>query len=279
MLFKGIRPTEENPRSKRTTIFDIFCRFLIHSEKSKAKTTWKTERVFLKFWQEFFSRKGIKYAEQINHTVITDFQIESDIGPRGFNNALTLLRTVFNRAIDWGMLDKNPTHGFKKIKIPKKLKYYTDDELEKLLSAASPRQQTIIALGAFAGLRNAEMVNLRWRDIDFQNRILEVRSDDEVTPKGKRPRSIPMHDRLIQTLMAYKSNDTNLNVFPRNDCRGPKCGINSPSNEFRVLLRQVGLKGSHHTLRHTFGTRLVKNGVPLPVVQALLGHADIESPP
>jgi len=97
MLFKGICPTDENPRSKRTTIFDIFRRFLIHSEKSKAKTTWKTERVFLKFWQEFFSRKGIKYAEQINHTVITDFQIESDIGPRSFNNALTLLRTVFNK--------------------------------------------------------------------------------------------------------------------------------------------------------------------------------------
>ena len=51
----------------------------------------------------------------------------------------------------------------------------------------------------------------------------------------------------------------------------------NPSNEFRVLLRQVGVNGSHHSLRHTFGTRLVKNGVPLPVVQALLGHADIES--
>lgn len=276
-LFKDINPIHEEPRAKRATIFDMFHRFLMHSEKSKAKTTWKTEKVFLKIWQEFFSRKRIKYAEQIDHSLITDFQIESEITPRSFNNALTLLRTVFNRAIDWGMLDKNPTRGFKKVKIPKKLKYFTDDELEELWSATSLRQQAIIALGAYAGLRNAEMINLKWRDIDFKNNTLEVRSDDEVTPKGKRPRSVPMHARLIEALKAYKIKDAGIYVFPRNDGRGPKCGRNGPSNEFRKLLRLTGIKGSHHYLRHSFGTRLVKMSVPLPVVQSLMGHADIES--
>ena len=91
------------------------------------------------------------------------------------------------------------------------------------------------------------------------------------------PRSVPMHDRLIEALKAYKSKNVGIYVFPRNDGRGSKCGINSPSNEFRVLLKQTRIKGSHHFLRHSFGTRLVKMGVPLPVVQSLMGHADIES--
>jgi integrase len=228
-------------------------------------------------WQEFFARKRIRNISEISHSVIADFQVETEISPRTFNNALTLLRSVLNTAIDWGIIESNPTRGYKKVKIPKKLRYFRDEELEKLWDTATPRLRSIIALGAYAGLRNGEMINLQWRDIDFRGKRLEVRSDDEATPKGKRPRSVPMHGKLIRALKAYRGKTAEGFVFPRNDGRGPKSGKEGPSREFSKLLKQVGVGGRLHDLRHTFGSRLVKKGVPLPVVKDLMGHADIES--
>jgi integrase len=121
------------------------------------------------------------------------------------------------------------------------------------------------------------MISLQWRDIDFKNNRLEVRSDDEATPKGKRSGSVTMQSKLIKTLKAYRGKTAEGFVFPRNDGRGPKSGKEGPSREFSKLLKQVGVGGRLHDLRHTFGSRLVKKGVPLPVVKEQMGHADIES--
>jgi integrase len=265
-LFKGIDPLEQRPQTTAANIIELFKRYLAQSKVSKAKSTHKTERVLLKMWQEFFARKRIRNISEISHSVIADFQVETEISPRTFNNALTLLRSVLNTAIDWGIIESNPTRGYKKVKIPKKLRYFRDEELEKLWDTATPRLRSIIALGAYAGLRNGEMINLQWRDIDFRGKRLEVRSDDEATPKGKRPRSVPMHGKLIRALKAYRGKTAEGFVFPRNDGRGPKSGKEGPSREFSKLLKQVGVGGRLHDLRHTFGSRLVKKGVPLPVV-------------
>jgi integrase len=279
-IFKGQFKPNSEIKSRGTDLVSLFRRYIDHSRSTKAKTTQKTDRVAIKVWQDYFARKGINSPSQITHRTITDFQIENSqiYSARYFNNLLGCLKTVLNYGIEWGFLEFNPISKYKKLKIPKKLRFYTDEEVKKFWGLASPRVQAIIALGLYAGLRRAEIVSLRWDDIDWNRGMLHIRSDDQVTPKGKRPRSIPIHKTLHNTLKAYRGDSkTNGWVFPRMDGRIGKLGLNAPTREFAEVLKQAGIRGRLHDLRHTFGSRLVRESVPLPVVKELMGHADIES--
>ena len=205
-IFKGQFKPDGEVKPHGTDLSSLFRRYLDHSRSTKAKTTQKTDRVAVKVWQDYFVRKSINHPGQITHKMITDFQIENGqiYSARYFNNLLGCLKTVMNYGIEWGFLEVNPITKFKKIKIPKKLRFYTDEEIQKLSGLANPRVQAIIALGLYAGLRRAEIVNLRWDNVDWRKKMLHVRSDDEVTLKGKRPRSIPIHKTLNKALRAYQ---------------------------------------------------------------------------
>jgi integrase len=279
-IFKGKYSPVVKSESKDTELNSLFRRYLDHSQGTKAKTTQKTDRVAIKAWQDYFARKGVRLPAEVTHAVLTDFQIENSryYSARYFNNLLGCLKTVFNKAIEWGILEINPIARFKKNKIPKKLRYFDDDEAALLWKIASPRLRAIIALGLYAGLRRAEIVNLRWEDLDFKKSMLHVRSDSEYTPKGKRPRSIPIHKTLVEALREIQDDKPRRGwVFPRTDGRAGLLGINAPTREFSELLKAAKIKGRLHDLRHTFGSRLVREGVPLPVVKELMGHSDISS--
>ncbi|OGC96524.1 MAG: hypothetical protein A2W25_02510 [candidate division Zixibacteria bacterium RBG_16_53_22] len=279
-IFKGQLRISSETRPQGTDINTLFRRYLEHSGSTKAKTTQKTDRVAVKVWRDHFARKGIRLPSQVTHSVIADFQIENSghYSARYFNNLLGCLKAVFNKAIEWGLLETNPIARFKKNRIPKKLRFFDDEETDLLWKLASSRVQVMMALGLYAGLRRAEMVNLRWEDLDFKKKMLHVRSDSQYTPKGKRPRSIPLHNTLIDAMKALKGDQPARGwVFARTDGRKGKLGINAPTREFSELLKRAKIAGRLHDLRHTFGSRLVREGVPLPVVMELMGHSDIES--
>ncbi len=113
-----------------------------------------------------------------------------------------------------------------------------------------------------AGLRLGEAMELTWDDIDTKHRTIRVRQS-----KSGRPRTVPINDALLPHL---KPKGKGL-IFPG---RGR-------SRWYRLLreaLRANDLPpGRPHDCRHTFGANLARAGVPLPVIQELLGHSSIQT--
>jgi integrase/recombinase XerD len=140
------------------------------------------------------------------------------------------------------------------------------------------RDRAIAGLMVFCGLRSAEVLALDVRDVDIGGRWLRVMG------KGRKERRVPLDvdvAGVIQTyLLAERPETTSDRLFivAKGPTRGQSLTVAGLRRIFRYHREISGVTGAHpHALRHTFGTALAEAGVDLAVMQALLGHAHIDT--
>lgn len=112
---------------------------------------------------------------------------------------------MLNQAVRLGYQARNVVAGGKKLKAPEKeARFLTYKDAAKLLKAVKhTRLWVVVALGLLAGVRKGELINLEWRDIDFENRFLRVmnRPDEGFQTKNYRNRSVGVHADLKKILI------------------------------------------------------------------------------
>jgi integrase len=197
------------------------------------------------------------------------------LSDKTINNHLGVLSKCLHSANEWGELKALPRiKGLKTIS--QRLDHLSPEESTRLLSdTQEPLRYGLILIALHTGMRPGEIAALTWENVDLDLRIITVRQsiwkDQVVSTKTHRERHIPMSDDVC----AYLNNRTERTgfVFARPDGRptGDLCG-----KVIRRICKRVGLRRiCWYTLRHTFASQLVSKGVPLPAVQALMGHANI----
>jgi len=154
------------------------------------------------------------------------------------------------------------------------------DDAEKLLRATKDdRYRAALLLAYEAGLRAGELRGLQWTDI--KDGILTVRraldkcSNEVTAPKHNKTRTVPLSPRLAEVLERLPRRG----VWTLAEPDGSFVTYDDLSrtvNEIYGLAEVVRPAKPLHSLRHTFGTLMAKQ-VPLPVLQRLLGHADIKT--
>ena len=153
------------------------------------------------------------------------------------------------------------------------------DEVVKLVEdLRSWRDRAIAGLMLYCGLRSSEVLSLGVRDVDIGARWLRV------SGKGAKERRVPLDvdvAGVIQTyLLAERPESTSPALFLV--AKGPTRGRPLSAAGLRTIFRyhrvSAGVHAAHpHALRHTFGTALAEAGVDLAVMQALLGHAHVDT--
>ncbi|MEK7067552.1 MAG: tyrosine-type recombinase/integrase, partial [Patescibacteria group bacterium] len=148
------------------------------------------------------------------------------------------------------------------------------EEIKKILSAIqNNKHKLMVGLAYGAGLRISEVINLKVQDINLDELILHLKE-----AKGKKDRITILPEKLKKDLAAAavgkRGNDY---VFESN--RGGKLNERSAQVVFERALRASGIKkpATFHSLRHSFATHLLENGVDVRYVQELLGHANIRT--
>ncbi len=186
------------------------------------------------------------------------------------------LRSAFEKAVQWEYLAENP---FRKVARPKVREmlpaYFSEADFRLFLSAVPDRDfRELCIVALLTGLRQGELLSLRWRDIDLAGKVLYVRNSETFTTKTKRNRVVPMNEELCRLLRDRKNHlhceaET---VFHSENGKPLKHG--TVSQKFKRCVRQAGLNDRlhFHSLRHSFATALVGSGVSLYAVQKLLGH-------
>ena len=196
----------------------------------------------------------------------------SRTAPGNANTGLRLLRHIMKFAIACGHLDSDPTRGIGRNRARALSRFLSREEIDRLLDAlerharsdGARQQADIVRLLLFTGCRRGEIVGLRWS---------EVRGDALALADAKTgPRRVPLNAQARDILDRQPRGKSPF-VFPSphdpSRPRGPELGL-----WYRVR-REIGIEDVRlHDLRHTHASHAVMNGVPVPVVSRLLGHAN-----
>ena len=207
--------------------------------------------------------------------VLAWFNVYSERAPGGANHALRLLGQILNLALACGHIDANPARGIRVNRRPALTRFLSRDELERLHlvldehSRKSPglRQQAdIIRLLLLTGCRAGEIRRLKWSEVDGE--VLAL-ADSKAGP-----RTVHLCARA-RGIIGRQPRGESAFVFPSpRDVARPRGHCLRLWDSAR---RDAGIEDARlHDLRHTFASHAVMNGVPVPVVSRLLGHANVK---
>ena len=144
------------------------------------------------------------------------------------------------------------------------------------------------------GLRTGELIGLKWKDVDFENKTVKIQRSMEYRysigewrvgePKSKSGyRTIPLTDEAIRILLEQKEKNKKIKIIPMEWseyiflCRKGEPVKNSTYDTalFKICEKAGINKFSMHVLRHTFATRCIEAGMKPKTLQMLLGHSNI----
>ena len=177
---------------------------------------------------------------------------------------------MFNKGVGWKLASHNPTDGITLLRENgARTRFLDGHEIGQLLAASSESFHPILITALHTGMRRGEILNLKWPDVDFKNRIITVQDSES----GKK-RMLPMDDTLCEALSLLPTRFQRGYVFPSPVKEGqPRYDF---KRQFGNAVKQAGLHNFRfHDLRHTFASHLVMSGVDLMTVKELLGHATL----
>lgn len=160
------------------------------------------------------------------------------------------------------------------------IKFLSIEQSERLVNVVKiQRHKVIILLMLDCGLRVSEVINLKFKNFDFKNKLLIVES---LKKRTSEKRKIPLSNRLYQELAILFSNKSNINgsdfLFPSKINKGKSITRDSVNKFMKSLNNKLGYDFLHpHCLRHTFGTNHISNGTPLENIKIMLGHSKYDT--
>ena len=184
--------------------------------------------------------------------------------------------SFFNFLHDRGYISRNPMATIDPIKYVAEVREALNSrEVEKMRIACGTniRDNLVLELFLATGCRVSEVVGMRVEDIDMDNGCVKVLG------KGQKERIVFFSDRVLEYLERYldgrKEGPVILSV------RAPYQGIkkNALENIVREIAKKAGIakRVFPHLLRHTFATRALNKGMPLPTLCDIMGHASTET--
>lgn len=191
------------------------------------------------------------------------------------------LKAAFSKAVLWNYIPDNP---LKKIKSPKVAKVFpafiSEGELRSILEKTKEEYlRDLFNTGFYTGMRQGEIVNMKWSWIDLKENQITVHCSDSFTTKNKKERIIPVSQKLksifVNRFPKVFSISNDDYVFPR--IPGIRLNEDFVSKKFKKAVRVAKLddKIHFHTLRHSFASLLAQKGVSLYIIKELLGHEDL----
>lgn len=232
----------------------------------------KTIKSYLYGLREYFSYKK-KDFETLDSENIKDFLLacqEKGTSPQSRNLFLNAVKFYYREVV--GIGQKIIIRSAKKIlSLPVVL---SREEIEKiLLSTKNIKHRLLLSVSYGAGLRVSEVVELRVFDLNLSELTIHVKRG-----KGQKDRISVLPEKLNKSLASLVSGkDRHDFVFASE--RGGKLTTRTAQKVFENALRTSGIKkeATFHSLRHSFATHLLENGVDIRYVQELLGHQNIRT--
>jgi len=224
-------------------------------------------------------------------------QLKEGRSSRLINYQRTVLRCALNEAVKWNLVARNaaalvdPQRYIKGEIVP-----LNAEDANKFLEAIKGDPlETVFHVALSLGLREGEILGLRWQDVDLDKRIVHVRCSLQridkklrlVEPKTeKSKRTLPIPDSLLSSLRAHRTKqledklaagaEWQENGLAFTTSRGTPLSARNVIRSYHRLLAKGKLKRRRfHDLRHSCATFLLAKNIPARTVMDILGHSNI----
>jgi integrase len=260
-------------------IFKELSNWYLSLEDVKRKKSFERDRRSLAKLTDFFGNQLLRH---FTPSLVSQYQSKrmSEKSYRGettkpatVNREIACMRTMFNKAIRDGKLEKNPTVGVKFLRENNERERVLSSEEWERYKAKCPSWYLPIAVTAYrTAMRKSEIINVTPSRVDVKEGFIRLRAEDTKTGNG---RSIPIHPELMEVLKKV------LKVRPLNcDCVFHRDGRPLDSNHIRWAHQMVRKKArienfTFHDFRHTCINNWRKEGHDYFKIMAASGHKTI----
>lgn len=270
--------------------------------KSHQKRGDETVKLLHRKFSHFFSKRMIEITAWDLQKWRSE-QKNAGSSSSTVNRAVSTLKAVLSKAVEWGAIDMNPLNSVKPLKLDasSRIRFLSSEEEQRLRNALEEREQKLrrgrdsgnhwrqnrgyvqlprlagdylkplVLLALNTGMRRGELFSLGWEDVDFSRKQLVVRGEKA---KSGHSRYLPLNSEAFSVLEKWNAVSSGDLVFPNPITGGQMTDIKSSWTKLRLIAQVENFR--FHDLRHTFASNLVRAGVDLYRVKELLGHSTIQ---
>ncbi len=259
------------PRRRNMPTLAEYCKQYLESAKNDKENTLYAKKRVVKALTKHLGRYKI---DRITKFIIEKYRIdrknEGSIKDATLNLDVNILSNICKRAIDEGIIDKNPCSEIKRYKIEQKRdRVLTGDEIANIFDKLKGKDRLMVLTGLFGGLRLNETLRLKKGDIDFSKNVMTF-----VQSKTGKLINVPISNFFAQELREYKEGCTDEYLFESGEINHSL--VVKYSYYFKKLFKNLGIDCfTYHNLRHCFSTFQSDSGTDAFTTQSLLGHSSL----
>lgn len=201
----------------------------------------------------------------ITRDVVMAIVDKKDCSGANKNRYIALIRAILNRAMrEWEWIENIPY--FSMHPEPKKrIRWLTPDEAQRLIAAAPPYMAQMIKFSLATGLRQHNVLTLKWQQVDLQRRVCWYYADET---KSGRSLGVSLNDIAIQVLNEQQGKHE---IFVFTNSQGKPMKNWQWKTWHRITEKANIYDVRFHDLRHTWASWLIQRGTPLAALQEMGG--------
>ncbi len=268
-IANGIDPNEEKKKLRNQSTFKELAERFINEYSKHRKKSWKNDLGYYTNHLKLLDRKNLSsitptFLEKLHNN------IKTDKGLYAANRVLALLKTMFNKAIDWGYSGSNPTSKIKKFAEKTRDRAIQPHELKKFFESLK-RESNIffkayIYMSLLTGARRQNVLSMRWQDINFGDCEWIIKDT-----KNGEPHTVSLVPQAIDTLKELEKYSGCEWVFPSHTSKSGH--LEEPKKAWKRLLERADISDLRiHDLRRTMASWQVRTGANSFIISKTLGH-------
>lgn len=239
-------------------------------------------------FNQYLREQGVREIQQIKRFYVMSYKkrlIDEDYAITTINKKINSLQAYNLFLLKEGVVSEQVVFlGKDQVKIAngshKEVEVLSEEQVNRLLfhiqdrSKVTERNELILCLLLYTGVRVSELCKIKIKDIDFITNTLNVFG------KGGKHREIPLKMELIEKIQCYIKGQRNESRYRESDFllvsqRADRLVRDSINTVLEQIAKQVDFKLYPHLFRHTFCTRLIQRGVDITTVSRLAGHSSV----
>lgn len=264
------------------------------SKINLAPSTKKRNRQHIKFFLEFIKLKypQVNYLQEITQIHISEFQIYrlnsskqngERISGKTARESMGVLNNLFVWAVNQGFVKENLVKRVEKIRLEyKEQRVFDEEEITNILNyckKSKPYVYLVFLTLSLTGMRSGELTHLLWDDIDFERKVIKIRTKTlpdgrEWRTKTRQRREILMDPELVKLLSSVKRSSKSCWVFINTEGRR-YTEYTIWDHLIRICEKLKIKRGQVHSFRRSFACTMDKSVGDRVAIQQTLGHTTV----